>query len=118
MAAKIERKYALRRIEAGDYLMPSNDGKVCWRLSRTEILGLRGDLIGGWGLYKWIGGGSWPSTMEDVDDWDRWESWAECRSREDAIQAALIEGAPRPQTAPTFTPSNGRGIGSALIDRT
>jgi hypothetical protein len=32
--ALAERRYALRKVAAGDYLLPSNDGTTLWRLQR------------------------------------------------------------------------------------
>lgn len=34
--AVVERKYALTRIKAGDYLLPSNDGATLFRLATYE----------------------------------------------------------------------------------
>ena len=31
-----ERKYQMTRISAGDYLLPSNDGKTLWRICAYE----------------------------------------------------------------------------------
>lgn len=88
-----ERKYALSRVAAGDYLLPSNDGRTIWRIARY-MDGPSGGLEiprdrDFWGVWKWhqsIGVG----TYVDVEDWNRWEA---CdlgyMTRAEAINAAI-----------------------------
>jgi hypothetical protein len=89
----IERKYALTKVAAGDYLLPSNDAQTIWRLVRYEdgpSHGLadwpRDRPV--WAAYRWTG----PLGAVDagIDAWDRWElQESSCETRADAIQAAL-----------------------------
>lgn len=87
----IKRKYALRKIAKGDYLLPSNDGRTIWRLSSYEkgiANGLDHDLVV-WGAYKWTGDG----RMVDPDDWGCWEMMeGGLPTRAEAIRAALRMG--------------------------
>lgn len=34
MSEKIERKYRMTRLAAGDYLLPANDGQTLWRIAK------------------------------------------------------------------------------------
>jgi hypothetical protein len=85
----IERKYALTKIAAGDYLLPSNDGRTIWRLSSYEDgidQGLDHDLGTVWGVWKWTGDG----RTVDPDDPGCWEMLEGTLStRAEAITAAL-----------------------------
>lgn len=40
------RKYAMTRLAAGDYLLPSNDGRTLWRLERYEDGAAHGLVVG------------------------------------------------------------------------
>lgn len=86
----VERKYALRKIQAGDWLLYGNDGKTVWRLCRYE------DFTA-WQVWRWPKTAQ-PSTVEDIDDRDRWDLWEQgLESRDDAIQSALRSELPRPK---------------------
>lgn len=41
-----ERKYALIKIEAGDYLLPGNDGRTLWRVRRGVEEHIAEDSLG------------------------------------------------------------------------
>lgn len=98
---KVERRYALIRVETGVYLLPSNDRKTLWRItSYTE----EGD---GWwelpdGKAKQIKGTFWQTarrpmpTQDELNDddflwdYDKWEWWSSvCPTRREAIEDAL-----------------------------
>jgi hypothetical protein len=91
---EVERKYALTKIAAGDYLLLSNDGKTIWRIRIYEDGPAHGiedwdrDLDF-WGLWRWterIGKGS----VVDVEAWSRWEFFeGNYEKRSEAIDAAL-----------------------------
>lgn len=85
-----ERKYALTKVNAGDYLLPSNDGQTIWRFRTYEdgpTHGLdwpRDRTL--WGYYRWTGRGD----LVDLEDWDHWEGWRDGFDRRiDAINDAL-----------------------------
>lgn len=89
-----DRKYALMKIARGDYLLPSNDARTIYRLRTYEDGPSHGiehwprDLTF-WGVSKWIGRGE----AVDPDIWDAWEMVeSQCRTRGEAIQAALRMG--------------------------
>ena len=78
--ATIERVYALHRIAADDYLLPSNDGLTIWRIARYTD-GPSGGLTDWprdrevWGLWRWRQPHlvASPSHLANVDDWNEWE---------------------------------------------
>lgn len=77
MQAAVERKYALSRIRAGDYVLPGNDGQTLWRVTRYQdgpSSGLEHMVRDKdfWGLWKWPAPISEGSFI-DLQDWDRWE---------------------------------------------
>ena len=71
-----ERKYALTRIKAGDYLLPSNDEKTLWRIAAYEDGPSHGVEEWPrdeefWGLWRFD---SSPRAITDDDlDWNRWQ---------------------------------------------
>jgi len=88
MAQTTQRRYQLTRVRAGDYIVPTNDGKTLLRISSYEETGDGEELVNG----KWrkITGTYWSAhryelTVEqmharygddipdDFLDWDRWE---------------------------------------------
>jgi len=96
-AQAVERKYALIRIESGDYLLPDNDGKRIWRIARYED-GKSHGLIDWdhdemfWGWWRWADGIYTPQTADDPTDWGYWDMVGGfCGTRRDAIQNALTE---------------------------
>lgn len=99
-----ERKYALTRLNAGDYLLPSNDGTTLLRVSSYVEDGSGGNYIAGkwtpvvgtfWNCYRFIGTMTEAERIliDDPDtllDWDEWRE-IECglRTRKEAIQSGL-----------------------------
>jgi hypothetical protein len=93
----VERRYAFTRVDKGDYLLPSNDGKVLWRL-RTYTDGPSGGLDWPrdrtvWGIWKWryqLGS----SGAVDPDAWEQWEEWdlGMYETRAAAVESALTYG--------------------------
>ncbi len=89
------RKYAMTRVAAGDYLMPSNDASKLWRLMRYTEDGSAhlddGTPVTGefWGVWRWRG------TMHDTLTLEmyEWDMWAQgFRTRAEAEQEALRMG--------------------------
>jgi hypothetical protein len=100
MNATAERKHTLVKVAPGDYLLPSNDGEMLWRITTYEdgpSLGLdwpRDRTF--WGAWKYVGRINWREglTLDQADelvawgDWDGpWEPFLETRRA--AIEAAL-----------------------------
>lgn len=91
-----ERKYALTKIAAGDYLLPSNDGKKLWRIAVYEDGPSHGlDTPRDrsyWGVWRWTGDVGEGSYV-DTTDWSQWDLWCQSHdTRAAAINAALKEG--------------------------
>ncbi len=90
----LKRKYALRRLEAGDYLLIGNDDVTLWRISRYEdgpSHGLkdwpRDRMV--WGLRKWETPVVLGETAIELENWDRWEFWeGTFDTRQEAIDTA------------------------------
>lgn len=89
----MERKYVLTKIAAGDYALPSNDGKTIWRIARYEdgpSHGLdwpRDRVI--WGVWKYLGHDI-PTLYGEICDWENWSYWGgHYETRNDAIKAAI-----------------------------
>lgn len=84
-----ERKYPLSKIAAGDYVLPSNDGRALWRVSRYRVDDRRS--VDRWLIQRWIGGGNLEAiARSDLLDWNLWETWdTEYETRAEAIDAAL-----------------------------
>lgn len=90
-----ERKYALTKIAAGDYLLLSNDTKTLWRIAKyiegpsTGLEGWTRDKEV-WGCWKWETPIVLGQTAIEKDDWDRWEFWEGPHfSRAESIDRAL-----------------------------
>lgn len=75
-----ERRYALRKLETGDYVLPSNDLSILWRICAVDEPTTASDLTSMerlWDLYRWRHPA--PIVEEDVaesiieDDWTEWE---------------------------------------------
>ena len=97
MSAPVERKYALQRVKAGDYLLLSNDGRTLWRIARYTEDGsattqdgreLRGEFWGTW-LYE-RPAEKFAGVTNDGSDWDGF-TMDSCllRTRAKAIAAVL-----------------------------
>ena len=92
MPATVERKYALTRIKAGDYLLPSNDGNTIWRIAKY----VEGPSTGiedwprdrdVWGVWRRTGSG----LYVDLNDWDCFAFHGGMyNTRADAIAGALL----------------------------
>ena len=95
-AATVERNYAMTRLGAGDYLLPSNDATILWRVCRYDEDDAQRQV---WGYWRW--GGTFADTEQvratiaeaiTMGDWSRWTFWAgPYRNRRDAVEAALTE---------------------------
>ena len=88
---RTERKYALKRIATGDYLLPSNDAQIFWRISAYEdgpSHGLDGwpRDINLWRVMRYVGTGAFVD-FEDSSVWREFEDGF--KRRADAIEAAL-----------------------------
>ncbi len=90
----VERKWALTKIKAGDWLLVGNDGKTLWRIATYEegeshgVEGMPDKTF--WGVWKWprpVGGALDMDALEDWSGWDMDEGWL--KTREAAIQSAL-----------------------------
>jgi hypothetical protein len=99
MTTTIERKYVLRRIGKGDYLLPSNDGATLWRIRTYEDGPSHGldwprDLTF-WGLWKWDAPIDTTGRAKiDPDDPDHWEYYdGTYKTRAEAIRAVLAASA-------------------------
>lgn len=77
----MERKYAITKIEAGDYILPSNDAKTLWRIQKLGSVGGSEDNV----EWDWSEAGWYVSkynqyvdqTLQiDVDDWSFWTDWS------------------------------------------
>lgn len=93
-----ERRYPLRKLAAGDYLLSSNDGRTLLRICRHEDGPSHG--LDDWPRDRWFWQAlRWPepvtsstrlSKRYDVDDLSRWHEIAtHLDTRRDAIDAAL-----------------------------
>lgn len=103
MAGAVERKYQLIKIEAGDYLLPGNDGETLWRVVKSEdgpSYGLDPEQFPNdftiWLTYRWEGRRP-PGTEDDLMLGDgRWVDCASSETRAAAIQYALRSELPKP----------------------
>lgn len=93
----MERKYALTRLAAGDYLLPSNDARTIWRIRRyvdgpSQGLDVPRDRDF-WGVWRFNGPVD-ENTQVDPDDTDSWDMWSSALdTRADAIDEALRQEA-------------------------
>lgn len=102
------RKWSMKRIGKGDYLLPSNDLATWWRIHRYVEDGSlqQGNRTGGWTTvrgYRWalyraptsritqiVSEGNDPF---DLDHWDSWEHYsAPYDTRTEAVADALRTG--------------------------
>jgi hypothetical protein len=108
-----QRKYQMTRIEAGDYLVPSNDSTELWRFTRYEEDGSLADDDGGnkvvgmfWRAGRFNGTLDQAQALMNRDpdeflDWSRWfEQDSLLPSRKAAIEVMLRAGE-RKRNAPT-----------------
>lgn len=84
---RAERKYALTRVSAGDYLAPSNDGQTLWRIYSYVEDG-SAEVSSDGKKWRKVTGTWWaaarykqplPSGGELPDDfleWGNWDVWA------------------------------------------
>lgn len=96
-----ERRYSLRRLRAGDYLLPGNDGQTLWRIASYQdgpSHGLdwpRDRTL--WGAWKYTGRIDWQQDMTadrfaELLDWNDWEPWdTGHETRREAIAGAIKE---------------------------
>jgi len=106
----IERRYQMLRISEGDYLLPSNDATVLWRISRYHEDGslyeydpadrdyTRGRQVRGtfWMVSKWDRPLSDEALLrldEDaINDWNQWHTWETLLpTRREAIAAVIAK---------------------------
>lgn len=99
-ATEVKRKYALTRIQKGDYLFPSNDGAKLWRVytyleDRSLYTGetqVKGTF---WAVARFTGTVDEAQRLLETDpdvllDWTEWEFWAgPLKTREEAIREAI-----------------------------
>jgi len=103
LPAVIERRYALTKIAAGDYLLPGNDARSLWRITRGEETVpvesgadrwrheyTRRVIV--WEAWRYTAGRitNPPDLPDDFLDWSHWSceaSW--CDTRAEAIREAL-----------------------------
>jgi hypothetical protein len=97
------RKHALTKVTAGDYLLPSNDGRTLWRIVKSEetvpvesghdiTRDQTTKTVLLWSTWRWTR--SMPGLPIDANlvglDWEDWElteQWLPKRA--DAIKAVL-----------------------------
>lgn len=87
----LERRHQMTRIEAGEYLLPSNDGQTLWRITKFEDI----DNRKYWSAWRWRGPLTEAQRVMNTDpdsflEWHRWEEWSSfCYTRKAAIEDAL-----------------------------
>lgn len=91
-----ERQYAMTRVKAGDYLLPSNDALTLWRIYQYEEEGtLEYDdgtkLVGTFWACARRPMPHEGTPMIDVVEWSEdWQHWAgPFKSRKEALEDAL-----------------------------
>lgn len=107
--SEAERTYALVRLSSGDYVLPSNDGLVLWRIYSYEEDGSASWIVNDsegrerevpikgtfWACARWHQDGKPGVPKLDVIDesfldHDNWRDWATTqRTRREAIEEAL-----------------------------
>jgi hypothetical protein len=98
------RKYQMTRIQAGDYLIPSNDQKTLWRIYSYEEDGSLEDGRGGFVHGRFWASARFAGSLElaerlmhrDPDEflsWSSWESWeVHLPTRKAAVESMLRAG--------------------------
>lgn len=81
-----DRKYAMTRIEAGDYLLLSNDASALWRICSYHEDGSAGNFDGNgkfvplvgmfWSVWKYGPGGPSKFDPEHIEGFSEWLHWA------------------------------------------
>ncbi len=100
VTAPTQRKFALTKITAGDWLFPSNDGQTLWRVYSYREDGSAEWVNGGapilgtfWACAKFIGPMATADRLlrsGDLLGWENWESWATTlKSRREAVNEAM-----------------------------
>lgn len=100
-----ERRYALTKLDAGDYLLPSNDAMTIWRISRYDEDGSLVDdegraTVGTFWQVAWLSDQALQRRvldgLLDIEDMETLESWSpwtihQCLlpSRKAAIESVL-----------------------------
>lgn len=99
MTATVERRFALRRLAQGDYLLLSNDERTLWRIKTYDEDGTAenedGPVLGRfWGVWR-FNRFDWKVMMihdlaDAVEDWDQWTMVdMGYRTRREATASAL-----------------------------
>lgn len=94
----VERRYALTKIEAGDYMLVGNDGQTLWRVRSYmdgPSLGLddwpRDRVV--WQVHRWPRPFDEIGEGEDLAGYEHWEYEAGVlATRAEAIDYALEQG--------------------------
>lgn len=88
-----EQKFSAFKIEAGDYLVPGNDGITLFRVCKGQEEhvaenGLDIDITPCWDVFRWYGRLTQAKVedriAEDVENWDRWEFMENARTKAEA----------------------------------
>lgn len=107
----VRRKYVLTRINAGDYLLPSNDGEKLWRIYKA----IEGPSSGldwprdkeVWQISEWTG----PLKEVDPEDWNRWNFYEGMHE----TRRAAIDSALKPK-APQKRKTGGKSLQEAIME--
>lgn len=87
----MDRKFQMVRVEAGDYLLVSNDTKTLWRIKRVMEIDEKDRDVPMWEVWRWHRPFS-PELAYEVEP-DEWGSWSYVSGsfyrRADAIDDAL-----------------------------
>lgn len=107
------RRYQMTRIAAGDYLLPSNDKKKLWRISKyTEGPSSGLDWPSDkevWGIWEWTG----PLDGKRAIDPDDWSPWSFHEGLHDTRSAA-IDSALKPPSDPRKKPEGAKTLQQAI----
>lgn len=96
---RLERTWKMTRIGPGDYLLPSNDQTILWRITRYHEDGsasVSGDGV----TWRKVVGTRWSLAKfehavqrdftDEILDWGHWQHWESMlMTRGEAIEAAL-----------------------------
>lgn len=102
MNAPAKRKFALVKVAAGDWLLPSNDERTLWRLRRYEdgpSYGLDPEVFptdfSAWQLWRYRHPlvAAVRRVDDDLHDWDQWDLISQHhKTRGEAIDEAMKQG--------------------------